>query len=328
MRGFIDHTLFPAFILGALVAARALQAAGVHDLLVTPLVVGALIGITWLLERLRPERPAPATRDFSLALEAAHFVFNFELGYGLGLLGIELLDRGLRQAWAPFWPTSWPAPLQLLLAVTLYESTSYWQHRLFHRRAGLWAFHALHHSGSHLDLFRSARFHFIDFSTVSFIAFLPLVVCGAPPAIVTLLAVLVSALGLAHHGNVRQRTPAWLDWLVCTPAVHRRHHSRRREESDANFGNTLMIFDVLFGTWARPTHAGGPPELGIEEDPLPGGFRGQLLGPFRRGYASATRPSAISIPGSSPSVASIGARSGWIGRTQGSSPENRSAASR
>jgi ornithine lipid hydroxylase len=275
----IDRLIFPLFIIVPLLSAHALQRAGVHDLLVTPLVIGALIGVTFVLERLRPERPRPERRELSLLLELAHFIFNFELGYGLGLVGIELLQRGLRQAYPSFWPTGWPVALQLLLAVTLYEGTSYWQHRLFHRRERLWAFHALHHSGSHLDLFRSARFHFVDFSTVSFIAFFPLAVVGTPHSIVTLLAVLVSALGLAHHGNVRQRTPAWLDWLVCTPAVHRRHHSRVRAESDANFGNTLMIFDVLFGTYAAPD-PDGPRALGIE-GPLPEGFWAQLWGPFR-----------------------------------------------
>jgi sterol desaturase/sphingolipid hydroxylase (fatty acid hydroxylase superfamily) len=286
-RTLLDYATFPAFVIVPLLAAWLLLERGVPNLLVTPIVVGVLAGVALLLERWRPERRA-RPRDLSLVTEAAHFVFNFELGYGLALLASAGLERGLRVVMAPMWPSSLPIALQLLWAVTLYEATSYWQHRLFHRRARLWAFHALHHFGERLDIFRAGRFHFVDFSTVAFIAYLPLVVLGTPEDGITLLAVLVSALGLAHHGNFRTRTPTWLDWLVCTPAVHRLHHSRVWQQSNANFANTVMIFDVLFGTYAKP-HPVGPERMGIDEQ-LPAGFWAQLASPFAAERRSVTAP--------------------------------------
>lgn len=281
MTKLLDYATFPLFVAASMWAAWELLARDVHNLLVTPIVVTGLVVIAAGLEQLRPERLQPTQRDFPLWLEAAHFVFNFEFGYGLALLAAAGVAYVARAAFPPAWPTTWPVALQLVWAVTLYEASSYWQHRLFHRRERLWAFHALHHSGAHLDMLRAARFHFVDFSTVAFLAYLPLVIVGTPEDIITLLAVLVSALGIAHHGNFRARTPRWLDWLVCTPAVHRRHHSSRWHESDANFANTVMIFDVLFGTYARP-HPVGPKRMGIDGDPVGRSFWAQLLGPFGR----------------------------------------------
>jgi ornithine lipid hydroxylase len=287
---FLDYATFPFFTIVSVTAGWGLLRCGVHNLLVTPIVVGVFTGLAFVLERTRPERAHAGPREVPLAVEAAHFIFNFELGYGLALLATKALEHALRLAFPPAWPSGWPAAAQLLLAVTLYEASSYWQHRLFHRRPRLWAFHALHHSGAQMDMLRAARFHVVDFSTVAFLAYLPLVVVGTPENTITLLAILVSALGLVHHGNFRTRTPRWLDWLCCTPAVHRRHHSRVWKESDANFGNTVMIFDVLFGTYGRPDPV-GPEALGTDDDPLPAGFWAQFTGPFRaRGRASGADP--------------------------------------
>jgi sterol desaturase/sphingolipid hydroxylase (fatty acid hydroxylase superfamily) len=69
--------------------------------------------------------------------------------------------------------------------------------------------------------------------------------------------------------------------VICTPAVHRHHHSRRFVESNQNFGTTVMLFDLLFGTYGAPQPA-GPDTMGIEDDPVPRGFWPQTLQPFRR----------------------------------------------
>jgi sterol desaturase/sphingolipid hydroxylase (fatty acid hydroxylase superfamily) len=84
-----------------------------------------------------------------------------------------------------------------------------------------------------------------------------------------------------QHANLRARTPAFVDRLVCTPVVHRWHHSRAHRESDANFGTFVMIFDALFGTWSRPTRD-APEAFGLEDDPVRRGFLRQLLDPFGR----------------------------------------------
>ncbi len=213
-------------------------------------------------------------------MEAAHFLFSFELGYGAALLMCELVARATRaRVGLPNWPSHWPTVLQLVLAVGLYEGTSYWQHRLLHHVPWLWRFHALHHRGTRLNFLRTTRFHAVDIGSAAFVAYLPLVLLGTPDRLFTMLGVLLSALGILQHANIRMRTPIWLDRLVCTPAVHRHHHSHVRRENNTNFGNTVMIFDALFGTFGCPRRA-GPPAVGIENERLSPSFVKQVFGPL------------------------------------------------
>jgi sterol desaturase/sphingolipid hydroxylase (fatty acid hydroxylase superfamily) len=161
----------------------------------------------------------------------------------------------------------------------LAEATGYWQHRASHRVKFLWRFHALHHSGARLNLVRAGRFHFVDMAAGTFLVFFPLALLGAPETIVTWAAALSGTLGIIEHSNIRMRTPAWLDRVVCTPAIHRHHHSREFAENDRNFGTSIMLFDHLFGTYAPPA-PDGPRAMGIENDPVPRGFWQQTVKPF------------------------------------------------
>jgi sterol desaturase/sphingolipid hydroxylase (fatty acid hydroxylase superfamily) len=51
-----------------------------------------------------------------------------------------------------------------------------------------------------------------------------------------------------------------LDWLFNTPSNHRVHHGCNPEYIDKNLGGILMIYDHLFGTYAKETI---PPVYGI-----------------------------------------------------------------
>lgn len=282
LRRVIDYALWPALVLLPWACAAALLRAGLPPLWVTPAVVGPLAAVLAALERLRPERAEYLRPDRPLWLEAAHWIASFELGYGLSLLACEAFAWAIRRAIPlPSWPSSWPLLAQMGAAIFVYEATSYWQHRLLHERAGLFRFHALHHTGERLNFLRAGRFHAVDIGTAAFVAYAPLVALRAPDSLFAHLGVLLSALGMLQHANIRMRTPAWLDALVCTPAVHRHHHSRDRAESDRNYGNTVMLFDALFGTYARPRPE-GPAAVGIEGDTMPEGFWAQWLAPFRR----------------------------------------------
>lgn len=43
----------------------------------------------------------------------------------------------------------------------------------------------------------------------------------------------------------------WLDEVFNTPSVHRVHHGSNAQYLDKNYGGILMIWDKLFGTFAR-----------------------------------------------------------------------------
>ncbi|HEU5072576.1 MAG TPA: sterol desaturase family protein [Polyangiaceae bacterium] len=277
----VDYAILPLFMLAAVWATSALLGR-IPEFLVTGLVVGVLAVMAAVLERVRPERTEYTQLDQPLAVDAAHFFLNYHFGYALALGACAAvgawLNHGARQ---PVWPSAWPLGLELALALLLAEGVSYWQHRMFHRVPWLWSFHALHHKGERLNLVRAGRFHFVDIGAAAFMALVPLVVLGAPDTMLTWVASISGALGVLEHANIRMRTPAWLAWVVCTPAVHRHHHSRVLRESNRNFGTSVMLFDVLFGTYEPPRPA-GPVAVGVENDPLQRGFWNQVVSPFRR----------------------------------------------
>ena len=278
---FVDYAIPPAF-LGCTIVATYVLLERVPHFLVSSLVVGPLAVAAAILERARPERSEYRKLDQPLAVDAAHFFLNYQLGYALALGACAAIGHWMKtSAWEPLWPNGWPLALQIAFAGFLAEGVSYWQHRLSHRIPWLWRFHALHHSGERLNLTRAGRFHFMDIGPAAFMVFAPLIVLGAPDTMLTWVASISGVLGVLEHANMRMRTPAWLGWVVCTPAVHRHHHSRVLRESDRNFGTLFMLFDVLFGTYERP-RADGPLAVGIEDDPVPRGFWNQVVSPFRR----------------------------------------------
>jgi sterol desaturase/sphingolipid hydroxylase (fatty acid hydroxylase superfamily) len=279
----LDHAFVPAFLACAIAATYALFELGVPDWLLTGLVVGPLAVAAAVLERVYPERAEYRRLDQPLAVDAAHFLFNYQFGYVLALAAGGALDLFVRRhVGVRVWPERWPLAVQIAFAVFVAEGVSYWQHRWAHRTRWLWRFHALHHYGERLNVVRAGRFHFVDIGLGAFFVIAPLVALGAPTAILTWVATLSGALGILEHANIRMRTSSWLDRVICTPAVHRHHHSRVPEESNRNFGTTFMVFDLLFGTYGLPRQD-GPLAMGIEnaDATFPRGFWNQVIAPFR-----------------------------------------------
>jgi lathosterol oxidase len=282
----VDHSLPFAFLASAGIGFALGLEAGLPPSIASAGVVGSLAALAAALERLRPERRDYAKWDQPVRVEVLHFVLNYNLGYLLALGACALVSRGVGAlSDATLWPVRWPLLLQVVFAGVLAEGVSYWQHRLVHRVRWLWPFHALHHGGVRLNLARAGRFHFVDIGTGVFMVFLPLALLRAPDAVLGWVGVTCGVLGVLQHANVRMRTPAWLDGVVCTPAVHRLHHSRDAAESDANFGTLFMVFDRLWGTYLPPS-ADGPRAVGVANEQLPRGFWRQVVDPFRRSHAA------------------------------------------
>jgi sterol desaturase/sphingolipid hydroxylase (fatty acid hydroxylase superfamily) len=71
-----------------------------------------------------------------------------------------------------------------------------------------------------------------------------------------------------------------LSWIFNTPSLHRWHHSRDIKEGNKNYGENLMLWDQLFGTYFNPPRR-PPVNIGINEY-MPPGFLQQLAHPFKR----------------------------------------------
>ena len=73
---------------------------------------------------------------------------------------------------------------------------------------------------------------------------------GVSPFQFIVIQIFTNIWGIAQHTRLIRRLPV-LDWLFATPSNHRVHHGRNDKYIDKNYGEVLMIWDHLFGTYQR-----------------------------------------------------------------------------
>ncbi len=85
-----------------------------------------------------------------------------------------------------------------------------------------------------------------------------------------------------QHANVRYKL-GWFNWILAGAELHRWHHSSMIRHTNSNYGNNLIIFDVLFGTRCLPETEQNAEQLGLGEHDkvFPQTWWRQLLVPFR-----------------------------------------------
>ena len=144
----------------------------------------------------------------------------------------------------------------------------------------LWHVHVLHHATDRMRFFKTTRIHAVDVGSATFLSLAPLLAVGAPLGVLLWVTAFGNFAAQAQHANVRLRTPRWLNSIAGTPAVHWLHHSIDKREGNSNFGMNVMLWDHVFGTFVAP---GPEPRtaLGIDPNPVPDTFVGQLLLPLR-----------------------------------------------
>ncbi|MBV8165472.1 MAG: sterol desaturase family protein, partial [Alphaproteobacteria bacterium] len=183
----------------------------------------------------------------------------------------------LSPAGGGLWPTAWPIAAQTALGLVVAEAGLYWKHRLAHEWPVLWRFHAVHHSVTRLWFFNTGRFHLVDTVTGLAVGMPVLLALGAPREVLILVSAITAIIGLLTHCNVEMRC-GWLSYVFNTPTLHRWHHSQEPQEGNRNYGENLMLFDLMFGTFLLPARR-PPRDIGIRQ-PMPATFWGQLAAPF------------------------------------------------
>ena len=169
-----------------------------------------------------------------------------EVAFGVAMLSLFLATAAL----APL-PIA-ITPLSAVACFLLVDFVYYWEHRAGHVVNALWsAYHSVHHSADHFDQTVALRVSFVDFF-VTPLFYLPLVLVGFPPLLVLACFGLVLAWQQWIHTETVGKLP-WLDGWLNTPSNHRVHHGRNAAYLDRNMGGVLIIWDRLFGTYARET---------------------------------------------------------------------------
>ena len=189
---------------------------------------------------------------------------------------------------------SLPFPIVVVLSVIAMDFVIYLQHVLVHAVPLLWRLHRVHHADLDYDVTTGARFHPIEIILSMLIKFATIIVLGPPIVAVVIFEVLLNAMAMFNHGNIR--LPLAIDrvlrLVVVTPDMHRVHHSTEDNEANSNYGFNLSIWDRIFGTYINQPRAGHEHmEIGIHyyRDPrqvawLPGMLTLPFIGKIT-GYA-------------------------------------------
>ena len=177
------------------------------------------------------------------------------------------------------WPSQLPMVVQVTLALMIAEFGLYWAHRIAHETVFFWRFHALHHSVVRLWVVNTGRFHVADSLFKIALSQIPLYLMGAPLQVFWWLAAVTAFIGILTHCNVDMKTGP-LDYVFSTPRLHRWHHSKELPEGNTNYGENLVIFDQLFGSYFNPDRPSST-NIGIKGE-IAKGFLPQLFQPFTK----------------------------------------------
>jgi sterol desaturase/sphingolipid hydroxylase (fatty acid hydroxylase superfamily) len=135
-----------------------------------------------------------------------------------------------------------------------FELCYYWYHRAAHEVRWFWASHSVHHSANHMNLAVAYRLGWTGSLSGAAFFFAPLAIMGYSPfLIVVMLAVNLFYQLWLHTELIGKLGP--FEWIFNTPSHHRVHHATNLAYIDKNYGGVLIIFDRLFGTFAREEEA-------------------------------------------------------------------------
>jgi sterol desaturase/sphingolipid hydroxylase (fatty acid hydroxylase superfamily) len=186
--------------------------------------------------------------------------------------------RALNLPLQGLWPHGWPVWIQAILMILAVDFLRYWLHRAAHESDTLWRLHSVHHSVEQLYWLNTARFHPIEKALQMALDSLPFLLLGVNEVVLSLYYISYASNGFFQHCNIDLRY-GFLNYVVGSAETHRWHHSREPKEANANYGNTVIVWDLLFGTWFLPARTVG--DLGLKDPAYPKTFLGLMRAPFK-----------------------------------------------
>lgn len=142
-----------------------------------------------------------------------------------------------------------PGILLWILLFILTDFIWYWYHRLAHEINLLWMAHVVHHQSEDFNYTASARITVLQaFIRTSFWAVLPLL--GFPAGMITSLLLVHGIYPFFIHTRLIGKLGI-LEYILVTPSHHRVHHASDEKYLDKNYGDVLIIWDKLFGTFKK-----------------------------------------------------------------------------
>ncbi len=147
-------------------------------------------------------------------------------------------------------PIDWN-PIAYWVVLLFAEDLMFWlEHFVDHHCRLFWAVHVTHHSSPEYNLstgFRSSVF----MPVYKYLYFIPLVLLNFKPVDAVFMYSITQIYGILVHTQYVAKLPRWVEWFFVTPSHHRVHHASNVPYLDKNMGMVFIIWDRLFGTFAK-----------------------------------------------------------------------------
>lgn len=136
-----------------------------------------------------------------------------------------------------------------LLVLVMADFVYYVEHFCMHKVRLFWLAHSVHHSSKVFNTATAFRFSIFD-PVISATFHLPLLLLGFNPIYIFAAEILIQAYQFWIHNEMIGKLGP-VEWVFNTPSHHRVHHGSNAQYIDKNFGGILIVWDRLFGTFAR-----------------------------------------------------------------------------
>ena len=237
--------------------------------------MAGILAVAWLERRL-PFEPAWLVDQGDTRADVIHAMVNWAL-LSVGAFGVHAATQ--IAAWPLLWPTAWPAWAQLALLALIFDLGLYAMHVASHRWRWAWRLHAIHHSAERLYWLNGERRHPLSAMFMAAPGLLVIAALGAPPVLVSAWLAVIAVHLAFQHANLDYRLGPLRGWIAGAE-THRWHHKREYEDAQVNFGEFLLVWDRLFGTYAMPVDRLRHDEVGLRRREMPAGYAAQLRWPF------------------------------------------------
>ena len=141
-----------------------------------------------------------------------------------------------------------PVWLAVVLAFFVQDFTGYWMHRLNHRVNIFWNRHVIHHSSEEFNLSCALRQSISETIHFSALLMIPAALFGVPAVIFSVLAPIHLFMQFWYHTRLINKM-GFFEKIIVTPSHHRVHHAINPEYIDKNYGQILIIWDKMFGSF-------------------------------------------------------------------------------
>lgn len=166
---------------------------------------------------------------------------------GMVMKGVELTVFSALYSISLFKPaTSWWLWVTGFLCC---DFIHWFYHWLGHKTRLFWAAHVTHHSSEHFNLSTGWRTNFLHLF-YRFLFWAPLCLIGFPPPMILFIESLTAMQNFLVHTEKVGKLGV-LDLLFNTPSNHRVHHGSNPPYINKNLGGITMLYDHLFGTYAK-----------------------------------------------------------------------------